>query len=126
MKFQLKQKVDLSEYEHQDYNKQNMPIIISEITRLAEEFFDDVLEENFSCSLIPMDGDATLYLVVELNLTDKEKTSWQMSVDEILDQCLDEACVNGKDKAFLKKMRDALSRQVEKVDLWMELMDKND
>ena len=126
MKFQLKQKVDLSEYEHQDYDKQTMPVIIGEITRLAEEFFEDVLKENFSCSLIPMDGDATLYLVVDLNLTDKEETYWQISVDEILDQCLDEACVNGKDKAFLKKMRDALSRQVEKVDLWMKLMDKND
>lgn len=126
MKINLKQKIDLSEYEHQDYDKQTMPIIISEITRLAEEFFDDVLEENFECSIMPMDDDATLHLVVDLNLNHKKETWWQMSVDKILDECLDEACINGKDKAFLKKMRDALSRQVEKVDLWIELMDKND
>ena len=126
MEFKLKQKIDLSEYYHDDYNKETMPVIIGEITKLAEKFLGQVLEQNFECNLLPMDDDAKLHLVVSLSSTDENDIHWEMSVDKILEECLDQACIAGKDKTFLKKMRDALSKQVEKVDLWMELMDKND
>ena len=106
MKIDLRQEVDLSQFEMGEYEVEDMPAITKEIRRLAEKFFNDVLEENFSCSLIPMEDDATLQLVVDLNLSHKKETWWQISVDHILNECFDEAFLNGKDKTFLKKMRD--------------------